>query len=343
MNVLARPFLYFTLTYLLTIGATFNGVLMPNVRLLSAALLGIITAGWVVTKLRVRWTAHRTALDTAFVLWAAAFLLSTLGNLDLWHRIRVGLWFVGAYIAAWYLLHDLIAQRPSLRRAAADALLIAGGLALLIGFAQVQGWFAALPSAIAQGLPVILPRPGSIIGNPNALAALLVITLPLAAVRLAERKPLIRVLMAVYCAGAITLIALTFSRGAWIGAVAAGCVTVALSLARLDPRQVWRSASQVWRRLIIGMAVVALLMFTVLRSIWCRAWIKQAEERRCAPTYGMRRSAWWGERLFPASGCIHSGMSWRATVRFHRSRRRRMLIISFCMWRRNWGCPVCWR
>lgn len=263
MNVLARPFLYFTLTYLLTIGATFNGVLMPNVRLLSAALLGIITAGWVVTKLRSRWTAHRTALDTAFVLWAAAFLLSTLGNLDLWHRIRVGLWFVGVYIAAWYLLHDLIAQRPSLRRAAADVLLIAGGLALLIGFAQVQGWFAALPSAIAQGLPVILPRPGSIIGNPNALAALLVITLPLAAVRLAERKPLIRVLMAVYCAGAITLIALTFSRGAWIGAVAAVCVTVALSLARLDPRQVWRSASQGRRRLIISMAAVALLMFTV--------------------------------------------------------------------------------
>lgn len=257
MSLLVRPLILFCLTYLLTLGATFNGILMPEARLLSVVLLSVAAGVWLTNRLRSGLAWYQSPLDVAVLIWVAAFLLSWLTNTALSHRIVIGLWFMAAYIGVWYCLSDLIARRPSLRRTLADGLLLAGAIVILIGVAQIQSWLIQLPELLRTGQPLILPRPGSLIGNPNALASFLMLTLPLAAARILEPKPLVRVLSTLYVIFSLVLIVLTYSRGAWIGTVAVIGTVPLLMLYGRDLRALWRAASATTRTVVVALGTVA--------------------------------------------------------------------------------------
>src|SRR4051812_878278 len=155
--------------YLLLVSATFNGILDAGLRLTSVIGLAGLGLIWGVARWRGHWQWHRTPLDRVILIWIAAFVLSLVTNLDSWRRIAIGLWYVGAYIGAWYLLHDTFANGGLRREWLIDAILIAGIPVVFVGYAQV---YVALMDHLA------LPRPVGTLGNANSLGALLVMLLP---------------------------------------------------------------------------------------------------------------------------------------------------------------------
>ncbi len=245
MQLASRAFVSGLIIYSLIAGATFDGVLNADRRLLSVVLIGVVGVAWLWSTRRWRW--HRTALDQPILLWCAAFTISTLANAESWRRTAIGLWYMGLYIAGWYLLQEALANRRLRREWLVDALIITGVPTVFVGFAQVQ-------VALVSGLSV--PRPVGTLGNANALAAFLVILLPLITGRLfmARRTPA-RVILGVYGTAVLLLILLSFSRGGWLGAAAALATWATLSF---PVRQRWAQCSQLQKA---SVGIVALLCF----------------------------------------------------------------------------------
>ncbi len=267
--MLKRALLSLIILYLVLLGGTYNGILTGSNRLITVLLMGAAVIAWLWMRRGWRW--HRTALDGAILLWCAAFAISLAGNLDQWRRIAIGLYFMGIYIGAWYVLEDLLANHALRREWLIDGLLIAGAPVVFFGYAQVY-------SALLNG--AALPRPVSILGNANALAALLVLLIPFILGRLmTARAPLARVSLSIYGVSVLGLIGLSFSRGGWIGAAAALAVWVILtpSLRRLWSRLPhliqWALAGCGVLALLVGLYVIVESLGISGRSIDVRMWI----------------------------------------------------------------------
>lgn len=254
-DAVARAFFTALFTYLFSLGATFNGVLLPATQQFTLWMLALIVGGWLLFRSVRGWSWHRTPLDAPLTLWVMAFALSLAANSADWRHILIGLWYAGVYIGVWYLLQDLIARRVVARDSLIDAFLIAGIVILIFGYVQ---FYNLLESG--QG------RPGSLLGNPNALGAFLVVVISFAFTRaLLSSTAITRLVMALYTALAAGLWFMTFSRGAWLGLTAALASTAVLSAARrglLSPHtfKVWwmERPYPVRRRLIFGGFFVAL-------------------------------------------------------------------------------------
>lgn len=251
----ARIFSSLLIIYIILAGATFDGILNAQRRLQSVVILALVIIVWLWQRRRWRW--HPTPLDLPILLWGVAFIGSLVTNAEAWRRISIGLWYIGLYILAWYALHDALANQKLRRTWLIDALLIAGVPVVFVGFAQVQ-------VALMAGLP--LPRPVGTLGNANALAALLVLLIPLALGRLFMlRSPLARVLLTVYALALLALLALSFSRGGWLGGAVALGVWIVL---RFPLRRLWAALTRARRivlLLVVGI-VVAIGLAVVLRS-----------------------------------------------------------------------------
>lgn len=260
------------LLYLFSLGATFNAIFIPDFQALSLLLLALIGAGWLLLRWRAGWVWHRTPLDAAFVLWCAAFAVALLGNLTDARRILIGVWYSLLYIAIWYLLTDLLAnsghKRPAIRAALMDAALISGAVVALLGFWQA----ATSPNPLAA-------RPVSTLGNPNALAAYLVVLVGLAGGRLLSLRAWPGRALGLFSLLTNGLLLLwTASRGGWLGGVAALMTVGALWLHDRDLLRpahllVWLRAQRAGVRglliagtlsMLAGLAVMAAL---VLRSL----------------------------------------------------------------------------
>lgn len=267
--MLKRAALILTIVYTILLGATYDGILNAQRRLIDVILVGVLVLVWLWNRRNWRW--HRTPLDWAMVLWGAAFALSLLTNLDVGRRIAIGLWFVGLYVGIWYALQDALANRALRREWLVDGVLFAGVPVVFVGFAQVE-------QALTGGTPI--PRPVGTLGNANALAAFLVMLIPLTAGRFADAKtPLARVLLGVYCIGTLLLTLLTYSRGGWLGAAVSVAVWVGL---RFPVRRWWAVQSRALRASLILIAALALIggvLFLVQsfgttgRTLDLRVWI----------------------------------------------------------------------
>lgn len=232
------------LSYTLTIGATFNGLLNPDLAALTLVILLAAGLSWWWLRWRRGWTWHRTPLDAALVLGGAAFGIALLANLDAGRRIAIGLWYMALYAVVWYALADGVANRFLSRQTLADGLLITGAVVGLFGYIQLQSWLAGW----LQGAPASLPRPVSVFGNPNYLGAFLTVLWPLAAARLAiSRSRPGRVVLVVYLLLIWLLLALTFSRAAWVGATAGAAAWGGLWLSGRGLLS-WQALRASWQR-----------------------------------------------------------------------------------------------
>ncbi len=289
--MLARAVTYACFLLYLTLGATFNGIVQPQTRLLG--LIGVMAIGGAWLFQRRRWRVSSTALDAALFVWVAAFCVSLLGNTDQWRRIVMGMWYAGAYILAWLLLHELLANRIITRRVLMNALLLSGVLILAFGYLQARVWLTTtLPLILNGSVEFSLPRPVSTLGNANTLGAFLAVLLPLVLEAARGSKGSARVLMAIYALLVGGLLILTYSRGAWIGAAAGVGVYVLLLVGQagwLTPRRVWEFwfAQRASVRVGLGVTATAFLVIVTLafflvarsylspggRSIDTRTWI----------------------------------------------------------------------
>ncbi len=250
-------------SYFLTVGATFNGILEPSFHPLSLGLMTLLVGCWLLLHWRNKWQWHRTSLDTVFLLWGLAFLLSLIANTDVWRRIIIGLWYVGLYIGIWYVLHDLLANRALSRVVIIDALLIGGFVITVLGFVQLQMWFRQV---IDSGVFITPPRPVSVFGNPNFLSDFLIVITPLTLSRwFMARAKVPKIFLGIYILLQLGLLVLTNSRGAWIGMAVGLLVWVFLFISRngrLTPASVqqwWKKQTSAVRTSFIIGAVVAVI------------------------------------------------------------------------------------
>jgi O-antigen ligase/tetratricopeptide (TPR) repeat protein len=268
-DFVGRAVLVVLFSYALALGGTFNGLIEPQFRLVSLVLFALFAICWLLIHWWRGWTWHRTPLDGVFVLWMAAFILSILANEDTWRRSAMALWFMGMYIGVWYALYDVVANQGIKRDTFIDGALFSGLIVLIFGYAQV---LVVLSSG--RGIP----RPVSTLGNANALAAYLVVLVPLALGRLvAVRAVFGRIVLGVYSVLAILLLLMTASRGAWAGLAAAlvvgGILLLAyhhlLSLPRL--RDAWRNLRASFRAAVVLAFAGALIAAAVLGSLLIRS------------------------------------------------------------------------
>ncbi len=198
--------------YMMAIAANYEGVLGVHRRMSGLAFLGVCAAVWLLIRWRRGWKWHADPLDLSMLLWIAAFALSLFANLEDWRRIAIGLWFMAAYMLGYYIFNDMLANRGLARWALLDALLI-GSLVVVM-----TGWLQIFVSLQAGGG---IPRTVGTLGNPNTLAAMLVALLPIIFIRaMQSRVKLNRFGLLAYFALVLALLITTYSRGAWIGAVA---------------------------------------------------------------------------------------------------------------------------
>ena len=180
-DTILRLALTLLFTYLIAIGATFNGLVFPQFRMITLTLMSLLLIIWLVIRWRRGWRWHTTPLDGVFLLWALAFGFSLAANGDSWRRIDMGLWHIGVYVVVWYVLQDALANRGIDREVLVDALLIAGLVVMIFAVWQVKTWLDTQWPLIVDGLaPFDLPRPVSTLGNTNALGGFLVVLTPFA-------------------------------------------------------------------------------------------------------------------------------------------------------------------
>jgi len=245
---------------MLSIGATFNGILQPEMHITALGILGLSGGVWLILH-RVRgWQWHQSIWNVVFLGWGIVFAIATLANLDQLRRMSIGFWYVGVYVAVWYLLTDLLANRVIRRETLLDALLMSGVIILIFGYVQL---IVALRQPGTTLMSV--PRLVSTLGNPNALGAVLVVMIPVAFARaLAVRQRIPRVILLIYGGLALLLLALSGSRGAYLGAFASLVTLVALFAIHLGILARWSTLAGRWRAMIIGSGIGFVLLSLVM-------------------------------------------------------------------------------
>lgn len=257
LDSVTRLLLILLFMYCFTLGATWNGVLIPDVSLLTMGLLAALFVLWRILRWRGRWRWYNSPLDPVFVLWGGAFGLAFLANLDSWRKIFIGGWYVGLYVLVWYVLHDLLANKKLKRSVIVEAFLFAGLLNVLFGYLQL-----AVTDVVAEGLPRVV----SLVGNPNAFGLFMVVLLLLIIGQgFAVKTRIGRLAMLLYFLISLPLLLLTFSRGAVLGMISGVVVFGALTLQSQGVTfQAWWSGQNRLRR---GVMMGVLGVFTALLLI----------------------------------------------------------------------------
>jgi putative inorganic carbon (HCO3(-)) transporter len=170
------------------------------------------------------------------------------------------------YLGVYALMRQLLATAPAWWDRIVAALLAGELITSVIGLRQLYGDSSELarwadPNSVADGTVRIY----STLENPNLLAGYLLVVLPLAlAALLRWRRPARRLFALAALALGLAALVLTYSRGAWMGLVAAAAVVALLLALRLTRR--W---PPLWRRLMPllllagGAALLAVLVWQV--------------------------------------------------------------------------------
>lgn len=255
-RLLSSLYITFLFLYLMSpLGATFNGVIVPDTHMFTFALIGVSLLLWFWIRIRGGWGWHHTAFDWIFILWGIAFAVSVIANMETMRRSMIGLWYMLLYIGVWYALHDMLSNGGITRKLLVDALLNSGLLVILFSVVQLANQETFSP-------------PVSIIGNTNALGAILLGMTPFVVGRaLTANNWIARVGWGLYSLIIIVNLLLTLSRGAWLGMVTALSLLLLLMLKHYNMLSVyafkawWSQQTVLHRRLFSGFG---LFIFTGL-------------------------------------------------------------------------------
>ena len=220
-----------------------------------------------------------TACGALWLLWALITPPGRIGSISTWLLLYLAIALIAtgfspvpiaaakglikllSYLGVYALLSQLLRQRPAWWDRLVAALLSGGLLSSVLALRQLYGPTAELagwadPNSVADGTIRIYGP----LGNPNLLAGYLVPLLPLALVALLRWRGWGQRLFAgstLVLAAASTLF--SYSRGGWLGMLAA--LGVALLLVLLRSIRHW---PPLWRRLLpLALLVVAVALIAV--------------------------------------------------------------------------------
>lgn len=173
-----------------------------------------------------RWEVMRTPLDVPAFVWCATLFLGAVGALDPVAAVKkAGMTVI--FLAVYYLVVAKIRRLESvaiLMKALVAGCAFVGAYGIWISYRYIATGIGAGKGIIVGSEGLALPRAGSTLGDPTLLAALMVIATPIAIMLVATTKGWQRVASIVACATVLVALGFTFTRGAWIGALAAFAV-----------------------------------------------------------------------------------------------------------------------
>lgn len=248
--LLTLPVAYFTILYSAPIHSTY--FYPQRIRLQGA--VAILAAGWLIWKWRRGRDVAHTPIDLPIAALLAAALLSTLASIDGRLSIETVVGAAAGAIAFYFLLD--VVRFPTLRFALVDAVLFVAILACGVGLYRIARWYVDLPpvlrTAAWRSLGRAVPPPRlSLLGNPNTLAAYLVLILPLGMHRWTRiRARPGRILGALALAAGLLVLLLTQSRGGVLGLLGATLTGLWSMRRRVGRRQ---------RAVLIGLLLLAVV------------------------------------------------------------------------------------
>lgn len=261
----ARITLTLLFMYLFSLGATWNGVLIPALKFTTLGLITLLAIVYLVVRIRGKWRWYRSPFDLVFPLWGLAFAISILANTESVRRSLMGLWYVGVYVGVWYALYDALTNKAITRRLLVEAFLFAGLIIVIFGYIQLS--FLDLSDPQSQRLV-------SLIGNPNALGTFLLVLFVLIIGQLLQVKVAIgRIVLGMYAVATLIILIMTFSRGAFLGVLSALFV---LSLFYLDVtgltsatrlRAWWQTKSAAIRYTTIGSLTAVVTLIAIIAAV----------------------------------------------------------------------------
>ncbi len=263
----ARITLTLIFMYLFTLGATWNGVLIPALKFMSLGLTGLLAVMYFIIRSRGGWRWYRSPFDLVFPLWGLAFAISILANMDSLRRSMMGLWYVGLYVGVWYALYDALTNKAITRRILIEAFLFAGLIIVIFGYVQLSLLDLSSPQSQSRRLV-------SLIGNPNTLGTFLLVLFTLIVGQFLQVKVTIgRIVLGMYALATLIILILTFSRGAFLGLLSAMLVLglFYLDIAGLTTlsnlRIWWHGRTAATRYLTIGLIAAVSTFIAIIAAV----------------------------------------------------------------------------
>ena len=291
-----------TMTYVLLLGGTFNGLLIPGAQRFSLLLFLIFIVIWQIVIWRRLSDDGADPLTMALLLWGLAYAVSVFQHAST--RTSTGAWYAGFYAVVWIILSDF-RRRGMPGRWITDGALLTAVSVMALAWVQVAAWFPDWQSADVR-VAFIPPRPTSALGNPNVLGSVLAMLLPFGLVqaRYGLRRP-DRLLWRAWCVWALLTIFLTYSRGAWL-ATATSLLVFAVAMA-------WRYAmkGRTWTRriyfskrslLVGGILTVIVVIMVVSVTLWTATSVFETPRRATGDRITFYRIAWQSFKAHPLTG-----------------------------------------
>ncbi len=268
------------LAYLLIIGLSPNVLWPTPFSLVTLGFFGALTGAWIFVRARSAGAGLGRA-PAAIAAFLVIGVLSALASLDP-ARSWSAWWQMLALGAVFLMAADLFAGPR--RDWVQNALLWAGGLAMLWAWLQVIGWYSSWLSLNPQAW---LPEMPYRLQNPNQIALQLALLLVLAVMRFATGRPRARLWLAPYIVSDLALLFLSSSRGGWIGA-AVGLIALAATLIGRAGLATWNGRLRMTLRTRPWVGIVGLLLGAVVIAGAGRVILKQLDQ----PTRGGRLEYW---------------------------------------------------
>jgi len=99
--------LFLTISYLVLLGGTFNGLVIPNLNVVNLVFIILVGMAWFAYRIISKMGANRTGLDLGVMLILVAGIISTILSIDPCRSI-IGLVILILVILVYYLFVDLI-------------------------------------------------------------------------------------------------------------------------------------------------------------------------------------------------------------------------------------------
>jgi len=261
--------LFLLISYLVLLGGTFNGLVMPALNRISLGLVIIIGITWIIFRIITKPSDHRTGLDAGIALILIAGIISTIFSVD-HRRSLIGFVIIVITILVFYLFVDLIRSGvPS--QLINKVLILVSGFILFFGVRELILWYGGWIeiSGFEQLIPPATYRVRAFLGHPNFLAAYLNLLIPIALANIVVAKnKLTRISLLFWLLLAFILVFFTSSRGGWLGTfVALSVFIIGLTISR------WDWLKQISTKLLRKKGIIALIAMAVISGIGAIAFL----------------------------------------------------------------------
>ena len=289
-----EAFLLLLFAYVILLGGGFSALVDFRLQAISTVLALIVLGGWLVICILGKAKLPASGIDWAILIFLFSQFISVAFSEDprrsLPHAV---LWLI--YVFVFYLTLDLI-RRGWPQSLLVKSLLIVGGVLLAFSILDLGQLLAQWRNLIAglEFAPSFQQRLSTIVGDPNLLAAITNLLLPIAmASLLATKNNLARAVLAIYLVASLMIIYFTDSRGGLLGFGASITVFAALwvlVVSEAAKQRVLRWATWLWGRKLFLSGAVALFLAAVGFVAW--RFLSFEGSTTHAPVVGARDIYW---------------------------------------------------